>query len=349
MALTPRGLLVEAGRTELYTKNTDFSSGWGLVGCTINPNAVTGPDGTASADEVIEGTTTQQSLGQLAINFTSGVTYIHRIYAKAKTRNWIAVYWDPNRFGGTGFNYFDVANGVVGTASAGMTTLIRPAANGFYECIVIGTCTSTGAGNRSFWLANADGGRVYTGDGTSSLYIWGASLQVGADVTQHIATDAVTVATAADTALITNVASLTDQCWVVKARTPTKLPTGQANTVFQMDDGGNANRRMIYYLNGRLYVVSTIGGVAQATLDMGLVANGTDFSIAARFADANFAASLNGGTLVTETTAGRLNTLGMTTARIGAAAGGGFAWNSTIRYIETRRTASDAELPLLAA
>jgi hypothetical protein len=80
---------------------------------------------------------------------------------------------------------------------------------------------------------------------------------------------------------------------------------------------------------------------------LGAVAVDTDFTVAVRFANNNFAGSLNGGAIVTDLVG--TNPVGMTTARIGDAAGGGYAWNSTIKTIETRRTASDAELPLLAS
>lgn len=349
VALTPRGLLIEEARTELYTYNTDFADlSWGKTGCTITGNATAAPDGTTTADLVTEGVTTQQSLGQTAYgSFVSGTTYVHRIFAKAAERNFIAVYWDPNRFGGTGFNYFDVANGVVGTASAGMTTFIRAVANGFYECVVVGTCTSSGAGNRSFWLADVDGGRIFTGNGTSGLYVWGASLQAGISPTQHIATTAATATRAADLAGITNLSALTDQCWVIRARTPRTIAGATACNLLQIDEGAGFNRRAIYYQAGRLYVLAQVGGATTCLIDLGAIANDTDFTVAARWADNNFAASLNGGAIASDLSGA--NPIGMTTARIGRHSSGGFVWNSTIRSIETRRTASDTELPLLAA
>lgn len=164
-------------------------------------------------------------------------------------------------------------------------------------------------------------------------------------VSSPIPTAGTAASRAADVVLITNPQALADQCYIVKARTPV-LSSSTANIVFQVDDGTFNNRRAIYYFNGRLYAAALVAGVAQATLDLGAVANDTDFVIAARFADNNFAASLNGGAIVTDTSGA--NPLGLTTARIGAV-GSSNPWNSTIRTLETRRTATDAELPLLAA
>jgi len=58
------------------------------------------------------------------------------------------------------------------------------------------------------------------------------------------------------------------------------------------------------------------------------------------------AVSLNGGAILTDMVG--VTPLGLTTIRVGRDQSGRF-WNSTIKTFETRRTATDAELPLLAA
>jgi len=350
IAFTPRGLLVETARTESYVYNTLLSNAaWGFNGCTPTHNSTAGPDGTVTATLLAEGVTTAQNFGRLALTYVSGTTYMHRVYAKANTRNWIALYWDPNRFGGTGFSYFDISTGTLGTASANMSTFIRPVANGFYECTVIGTCVSTGAGNNSFWMANANGGRTYTGDGVSSLYVWGPSMQAGATTGQFIATGAATATRAADIVTITNSLALTDNCWVVRGRTPRDLRASSGNVVvFQVDDGTNNNARSLYYnTSGALIVQTTNAGVTVGSINLGVVAADTDFTVACRFADNNFAASLNGGAIVADVS-GVQSLVPMTAVRIGRGPSVGY-WNSTIKTIETRRTATDAELPLLAS
>lgn len=350
VTLTARGLLVEEARTEIYTYNNDLSNAvWGYTGCTPTHNSTAGPDGTVTATLLTEGVTTGQSVGRTAYgSFTAGTVYMHRVYAKANTRNWIALYWDPNRFGGTGFSYFNVSTGALGTASVNMSTFIRPVANGFYECTVIGSCTVSGAGNVSFWLANADNGRTYTGDGVSSLYYWGWGLQAGSTSGQFISTGAAAATRAADIALITNASAISDQCWIVRGRTPRKITGGAVNVAFQVDDGTVNYRRRIYYgTDSKLGVLCTFGGVNQCILDLGSVAADTDFIVSCRFADNNFAASLNGGAIVTDVSG--TNPVGLTTARAGRDSTGALMWNSTIKTIETRRTATDAELPLLSA
>lgn len=171
----------------------------------------------------------------------------------------------------------------------------------------------------------------------------------GATVLAYVApikTSTVAVARAADLAFIAHAQALTAPVVIVKGRTPTKTVAGGRNVVWRRDDGTANNHCTIYYDTGKLWVVAGTGGGTQAVLDLGAVANDTDFTIAARFADNSFAASLNGGAVVTDNV-GTAPT-GLTLVRIGVDDDQHY-WNSTIRSIEARRSATDAELLLLAA
>lgn len=153
---------------------------------------------------------------------------------------------------------------------------------------------------------------------------------------------------AEDVARITNAAALSDQVWIIRARTAAfSPPAGAVQYLMKVDDGTPTNRRLIRRSSdNHLHVIAIMGGNTQCDLDLGVLANDTDFVVAARFADNLFAASLNGGATVTDLAG--TNPLGMTTARVGRSSGGSH-WNSTIRTVETRRIATDAELPLLVA
>jgi hypothetical protein len=342
------GLLMEEAATNIVTYSEQFDNAvWLKFNSTVTANAATAPDGTATADAVVENSATTSHSVYRVPTFTSGTTCVASIYAKADTRTWVVIYLDIARFGGTGNTYFNLATGVVGTVLAGATAHITQEANGFYRCSVIATPTSSGGGTFAYGLASGDTAAVYTGDGVSQAYIWGATLVEKPALSSYIQTVASTVTRAADVALITNANAISDQCWVIRGRTPRKLTAGAANTVFQVDDGTNGNRRSIYYLNGVLTVLAVSGGVTQCSMNTAAVANDTDFTLAVRFADNNFAVSLNGAAIVTDLAG--TNPVGLTTARIGTISGGGLAWNSTIKTIETRRTATDAELPLLSA
>jgi len=348
VTLAARGLLVEASGTNLLTYSEDLSNAaWSMSNGTIGSNATTAPDGTVTADAVIENAVGAVNHGPGRVVTFAATTYAISVYAKANTRNWIYFYMDPARFGGSGYTYFNIGTGAVGTTLAGATAFMTLEANGFYRCTVIATA-SAGNGNFGLGLATGDNVSSYVGDGVSQAYMWGFSVVAEAYRSSYIQTVAATATRAADVALITNASAISDQCWIVKARTPRKISGGAANTVLTVDDGSFFNRRLVYYsTTGRLIVAAAVANVTTCNIDLGAVAADTDFAVAVRWADNNFAASLNGGAIVTDLSGA--NPLGLTTARVGHGDSGTLYWNSTIKTIETRRTASDTELPLLAA
>lgn len=346
--LTPRGLLIEAAATNDFQRSAELDNGyWSKTNSSVSADGAVAPDGTTTMDKLIESASGGTHIAYRGMNVVSGTTYAFEVFVKADTRSWCSLAFQSTGFGSTLRNYFDVGTGALGTAGAGCATFIQPVGGGIYRCVAIATATATASANISIELASADLTASYTGDGTSGLFVWGANFKAINCVTSTIPTTSAAVTRAADVALITNANALADQCWIIRGRTPRRTTGGNISVVFQVDDGTDANRRIAYYsAAGNLIVAAADGDVTQSSLDLGAVAVDTDFTIAARFADNNFAASLNGGAIVTDTSG--TNPLGLTTARIGRDVAG-YYWNSTIRTIETRRTASDTELPLLAA
>ena len=95
-----------------------------------------------------------------------GNAYTFPVYAKADTRTWIAL----EMYGvGDRMAWFDLANGVVGTKQANITSSeIVAMANGWYRCSI--TLDAPGAqGMFGVFLADADNSYSYTGDGTIRL------------------------------------------------------------------------------------------------------------------------------------------------------------------------------------
>lgn len=166
-------------------------------------------------------------------------------------------------------------------------------------------------------------------------------------VSSPIKTTGAAASRASDIPAIVNPQALADQCFIIKARTAPALPIGSnVQMLFCVDNGGTANRRCVWRgSDGIVRVVATVGAAGTVFLNMGVVANDTDFSLAVRYANANCAASLNGGPVVADLVG--LMPLGLTTVRVGHDLAGRY-WNSTIKTFETRRTATNAELQSLS-
>lgn len=351
VTLAPRGLLIENQATNLIRQSADITTSWAATRSTRTANAAVAPDGAMAMDRLTEDTsvTDNHFVQSASFSTTNGDYYAMSVYAKAETRSWLYVMPISNFVAFTRA-WFNVGAGVaaVGSMNGGVVaSYIEHVGNDIYRCTIIAPATATaGTSELRVGLATGDGVTNYTGDGTSGLLLWGAEVKGSAYVSTHIPTTTAAVARAGDVALITNPMVLTDRCWVIKGRTPRRFDDGTTPVIFQVDDGSGANRLLIRYSGSNsLNVIATVNGATQCNMVSGTVDLDTDFTIAVRWADNDFAVSLNGGAVVTDIS-GAVPT-GLTTARIGRGQSGNF-WNSTIRYIETLRSATDAELILLS-
>jgi hypothetical protein len=201
VTLLPRGLLVEEARTNLLLYSAQFDDAyWIKSNASISANVATSPDGTSNADKIVENTANINHVIQVnTIPVTSGIPYSLSVYAKPSGRDWFAI----GTVGiGTGYTYFNVANGTVGTVLAGHTATITPVGNGWYRCTISGTTTAT-ALSIFYGPSSANANINYAGDGVSGTFIYGAQLEAGAFATSYIPTIASTVTRSADVATIT--------------------------------------------------------------------------------------------------------------------------------------------------
>lgn len=73
--------------------------------------------------------------------------------------------------------WFNLATGAVGGTETGVTARIYALANGWYRCSITATADTTSSGAPGFALGTETGGvnETFLGDGTSGLYLWGAT------------------------------------------------------------------------------------------------------------------------------------------------------------------------------
>jgi hypothetical protein len=170
---------------------------------TISANATDSPDGTQSADKIIENTVNDAHAVLVSVALASG-THTYSFFAKASGRSLINVQRNNSFITSFSHDY----NLAAGTASGGGK--IEPYANGFFRCsgvFEVTTASTTGVG---MYLNNGSG-LVYTGDGTSGAFVWGWQLELGSYPTSYIPTLGSSVTRLADVATKFSISSLIGQ------------------------------------------------------------------------------------------------------------------------------------------
>ena len=197
-------LLVEPAGTNLAFQSANFLTTWVLLSGTISTGstaAFTAPDGTTSADLFTESTdvsaTNHQISQSISTAVVSGTSYTLSCFFKPTAANRSArLSLSSALFSGSPQAFFDVTSGIVGTTTD-CTARIENYGSGWYRCIMTAICDT--AGTASVFVSSASGNtRDYIGNGSASLYLWGAQLETGSVATSYIPTTTGTASRSAD-------------------------------------------------------------------------------------------------------------------------------------------------------
>lgn len=354
VTLAPRGLLIEEQRTNLLLYSEQFdNAAWVKADSTVTANSTTSPDGTVDADSVIENTAAAIHRINQAMTVTNGVACAVSVYARAIGSR--RLYINFITCAGAGALFDLTGNGAVvnvaGTA-ANRAATIQAAGNGWYRCTLIGT--GTGTAGAVFFQINRDSSSTatddsYTGDGTSGLILWGSQIEAGAFATSYIPTVASQVTRSADVAAINapNFASWYNQAsgsFVVEA-TGYVVDTNTRSILSAYASGATSNNILFINAVQRQFQINNSGN--QADIDGGTPASGVVTKAAGAYAANDFALSLGGAAVVTDTsgTIPTVDTLAIGASSLGTTQLNG--WVRSIRYYPTRL--SNAQLQALSA
>jgi hypothetical protein len=306
VTLAPRGLLIEEQRVNLLLRSEEFdNAGWikSLVSATAN--VTTSPDGTTNADRITADGSSNPHTVQQNVTYTAAAHTL-TAYAKRDTNNFVQLRFGASAIaGGTGFANFDLNDGTVGTIGAGLSAAsITPAGNGWYRCTITGT-TLVAASNLGFYIvASATAPSAEVNSLATSVFLYGAQLEVGSFPTSYIPTVASTVTRAADSVTMTgtNFSSwynTSEGTIVASADSVRPAATSPATRVFQFDDG-TVNNNIRSGSTATLQVVDA--GVTQAniTATPAITFGGTVFKFASAYKLNDFA-SVTTGAVATDT------------------------------------------------
>jgi hypothetical protein len=273
-----RGVLIEGSRTNLLTYSQEFDdAAWGKTRSSITVNATTAPDGTLTADKLVEDTSTNTHfvLNNSAVTVTSGAPVAYSVFLKASERT-IAQILDNDLIGAT----FDLSSGVATDVPAGVTATITALANGWYRCTMARDAGSVN-GRIVVRLVSTGTTSSYTGDGTSGIFIWGAQLEQASFQSSYVPTVAAAATRAADSLSYTAGVSYPASLWAEFSQDV--LAGGGSNRIFQIDDGSINNRATLYMsTNVVTFRVSTSGSNVATVLVSGAISASVVYKAAGR-------------------------------------------------------------------
>ena len=186
------------GRLNLLTFTEEFNNAaWIAFSATATANAAVAPDGTTTADKIVEvaGGAGQSRYATATAPFA---TITASCYAKISERTFFRISvsggGSAQWFGAT----FDVQNGTVTQQNAGASGTVSGATitavgNGWYRCTVTGvtgavsgsTFTYIGPSDTGTPTAGSFGVVSYTGTAGNGIFGWGAQLQTGTTATAY--------------------------------------------------------------------------------------------------------------------------------------------------------------------
>ncbi|NBW14388.1 MAG: hypothetical protein EBR82_40960, partial [Caulobacteraceae bacterium] len=307
------GLLMEASRTNLALQSQDLATTWTVSGATASANSVAAPDGTTTADTLVESSGGTFHLVRQDVTITANSAYTFSVFVKAAGRTACKLQVS-NTLENTGANAdFDltavtasnVTNFGTGASSAATITAY---ANGWYRISLRTTIDAASTTGRiQLLLANPAGTTSYSGDGASGMYMWGMQYELGQFMSSYIPTTTIAVARTADSCIrtLSTEYSATAGTVVVQGRASGGQDTAQ-QYVYEFGDGtGNESTRLQRQANTDLCRVNVVdGGVAQsgALTDFTFV-NSTAFKHSLSWSVNDLAASLNGAAVTTDAVA----------------------------------------------
>ena len=178
-------------RSEEFDNASWNKTGLQAFGSGSVANAIAAPNGSVTADFLVEDTSTGEHFADQGFTVVSGTSYTFSVFIKpSANKTGVMLRYTTTVFGGI-TNQIQVvfATGAVTVLAGTPTGTATPLPDGWWRISITGTATANGSPSaRVQFYQNNGTNATYTGDGTSGYYLWGAQLEQSATVGEYIPT-----------------------------------------------------------------------------------------------------------------------------------------------------------------
>lgn len=166
----------------LLTSEDAFdNAAWTKSLTTVTANSIAAPDGSTTADKVVETAASGGHIVQQFAALVSGQVYTQSFRAKAGERTAFRLL--VSGAAGAGGYSFNLSTGATAVTTAGAPTgaSMTDLGGGWWLCKMQFVPTASGNYGAALYLHNAAGTNNYLGDGASGLYLWRGRLVAGVE------------------------------------------------------------------------------------------------------------------------------------------------------------------------
>jgi hypothetical protein len=305
-------LLLEKQSTNLVQYSEQFdNAAWTKGAATITANATTSPDGTQNADAMVDTATDAEHNINQSTTITSNVASTFSVYLKSGTQPFAML----RHFGAASEQYFCVVvnlnTGVItktqaGTSTSATSSSITNVGNGWYRVTATCSFASTNAVpilqlvNSATPTIGIYGDYSYTGNGTNSIFAWGAQVEQSSYPTSYIPTTSASATRVADACFKTGISSLIGQTEGVVFLDFIFTNINDLQVIMSLHDNANNKRVEIWANASSLY--GFIGGSSSFNIASLTATNGARYKVAVAYKSGDSAYYVNGTQIGTDST-----------------------------------------------
>jgi hypothetical protein len=184
--------VIRSAATNLLLRSEEFdNASWTKARATVSQNTAVAPNGSVTADTIVEDTTSNSHIVLQGVSGAlSATAYTASVYVKANVRSRVRLALFGTANTSLKFVDFDLSTGAILGTSGATGTILPSTGDGWFRCSVTTTTNSAGTVELYVWTLNDAGSSVYLGTGANALDVWGAQLEVGSTATTYIPTGA---------------------------------------------------------------------------------------------------------------------------------------------------------------